>query len=206
LYDSWRWREIALTVEAVRPFLGAPMPDFRMSCPNTACAKRLLIPLRPGAKNCKARCSACRTVFRITLATPAEDNTPIAPIAPHGPATDDDESGGGSYGLAEENSLTYLLRREQDGFKLSAQEKATKRRLIDEKLAADPEHCPACEGPMAWDAVVCVACGLNLQTGKRLKTVVERPEKKPVEDGGESNAGEVLGEIAELIIDILGDG
>src|SRR3954447_18581981 len=115
-YHSRRCRGIAAPAETIRPpvFGERPMSDFRMSCPNTACAKRLLIPLRPGAKSCKARCSACRTVFRVTLATPAEDNTPIAPIAPHGPSADDEASGGGSYGLAEESSLTYLLRREQD--------------------------------------------------------------------------------------------
>jgi len=132
----------------------------------------------------------------------------MEPIAPRGPGADDEEYSGGSYGLAEETSLNYLLRREQDGFKLSPQEKETKRRLIDEKMEADPNRCPACDGKWGRDAVVCVACGFNLETGKRLKTVVEKPKAQPTGHGG-GEAGDALetaGKIAEIIIDILGSG
>ncbi|MCI0464280.1 MAG: zinc ribbon domain-containing protein [Gemmataceae bacterium] len=38
-------------------------------------------------------------------------------------------------------------------------------------------QCPACDEPLPDDAVLCVNCGLNLQTGKRLKTVVTKERK-----------------------------
>jgi hypothetical protein len=36
--------------------------------------------------------------------------------------------------------------------------------------AAKGKKCPACESPVAADAVLCVNCGHNLKTGKKLKT------------------------------------
>ena len=32
------------------------------------------------------------------------------------------------------------------------------------------ETCPGCDAPLAADAVLCVKCGLNLQTGKKIST------------------------------------
>ena len=40
--------------------------------------------------------------------------------------------------------------------------------------AAADSQCPECSGAMAQDAVVCISCGFNRATGKRLKTVAQR--------------------------------
>ena len=46
---------------------------------------------------------------------------------------------------------------------------------------AKPEGkvCPGCGSPLAEGAVICVKCGLNLKTGKKLQTVFEEPEPEP---------------------------
>jgi hypothetical protein len=43
--------------------------------------------------------------------------------------------------------------------------------------------CPSCSAPLAPGAVLCVNCGYNLKTGKKLSAVV-------VETDGEDDAGE----------------
>ena len=35
-------------------------------------------------------------------------------------------------------------------------------------------NCPECEASLPDDAVLCVSCGLNLKTGRRLKTTKKR--------------------------------
>ncbi len=55
----------------------------------------------------------------------------------------------------------------------------------DDDLPADaPEEppipkCPSCNAEVAPDAIICINCGTNLQTGERLQTeAVEEPEEK----------------------------
>jgi hypothetical protein len=43
--------------------------------------------------------------------------------------------------------------------------------------AGPQEPCPACGSAMASDAVLCIECGFNLKTGKRLRTVKQRFER-----------------------------
>jgi hypothetical protein len=42
-------------------------------------------------------------------------------------------------------------------------------------------QCPSCHQPLAADAVVCIECGLNLETGRRLRTIHQhiRPDDPP---------------------------
>lgn len=44
--------------------------------------------------------------------------------------------------------------------------------------ASDYPDCPECDRPMERGAVVCLHCGFNTSTGKRLKTRVKRSAKK----------------------------
>jgi ssDNA-binding Zn-finger/Zn-ribbon topoisomerase 1 len=44
--------------------------------------------------------------------------------------------------------------------------------------AAGDSQCPECNEPMAGDAVVCIVCGFNRATGKRLKTVSQRVARR----------------------------
>lgn len=39
--------------------------------------------------------------------------------------------------------------------------------------------CPDCGKPLAEGAVICINCGFNLKTGKKLQTVFEEPEPEP---------------------------
>ncbi len=39
--------------------------------------------------------------------------------------------------------------------------------------------CPGCKQPLAEKAVICINCGLNLKTGKKLQTVFEEPKPAP---------------------------
>ena len=42
--------------------------------------------------------------------------------------------------------------------------------------APQTKACPDCGNPLPLMAVICVKCGLNLKTGKKLQTVFEPPE------------------------------
>src|SRR5262249_14765366 len=148
-----------------------PMPTVMVRCPNQRCAKALRITVNDGAAQLKCRCPGCRAPLSVALKK-------ASPPAPPKPAEEDE---GGTYGFAQETSLTYLLGREADGHRLSDGERADKRRLIAERLAASPRRCPACEGKLGRDALVCVACGLNMKTGKRPVARAERA----AEGGGE---------------------
>ena len=44
--------------------------------------------------------------------------------------------------------------------------------LIDEALVSMGTTCPECRNPMGKDGSVCVKCGFNLETGKRMGTKV----------------------------------
>jgi hypothetical protein len=118
-----------------------------------------------------------------------------------------EEDEGGTYGLAQETSLSYLLQREHDGYRLSAEEKATKKRLLADRLAANPGQCPACEEKLPRDGVICVCCGLNIKTGKRLTTTVERPAEEGREgfELDREAIGEGLEKVLDFIIDLADD-
>jgi hypothetical protein len=136
------------------------MDAIQIQCPQADCNKLLRIKVLPEQPTRKCRCPVCKTVFAMTVHPPTS------------PAEEEDSPG--VYGFAEESSLAYLVRREQDGFKLTPDEKKTKKRLLREKLAENPTCCPLCQMDIEKDAVICITCGLNLKTGKKLTTIVER--------------------------------
>src|SRR5262249_22270085 len=45
------------------------------------------------------------------------------------------------------------------------------------RVAAGPGRCPSCKAQLQANAVLCVSCGYNLQTGEKLATVRERKAK-----------------------------
>jgi hypothetical protein len=146
--------------------------------------------VKPEVGKAKLRCPACSATFDVQLRRPN----------PPGPA----EEEGGSYGLARETNLDYLLRREQDGFTLTRDELADKKRLIDERLAADPGECPDCGERKARRDVVCPHCRFNVRTGRRPRLRPEAaaeptPYTRPPEVFDEEDAEEVV----ELIVDII---
>lgn len=154
------------------------------------CARRLQVRVKPEVGKATLRCPACTTTFAVQLRKP----TPPEPA----------EEEVGSYGLARETNLHYLLRREQDGFTLSRDELADKKRLIEERLAADPGECPDCGERKARRDVVCPHCRFNVKTGRRPRRRPEpiaepSPYARPAEVFDEDDAEEVV----ELIVDII---
>tara|TARA_E500000318_G_scaffold80251_1_gene75374 strand:- start:437 stop:1216 length:780 start_codon:yes stop_codon:yes gene_type:complete len=61
--------------------------------------------------------------------------------------------------------------------------------------------CPKCEHPMMPDAVVCMGCGFNTQSGKRVFTRVQKAEKDKSSGGGGISLG---GENTVVIVGLLG--
>ena len=109
--------------------------------------------------------------------------------------------------LFRSTSLSYLLQREHDGYRLSDEEYAAKKRLLAERLEANPDQCPACEEKLPRDDVVCASCGLNIRTGKRRTTPVERPAEKGREgfELDREEVGEKLEEVLDFLIDLVDD-
>ena len=50
--------------------------------------------------------------------------------------------------------------------------------------------CPDCGKPLGEKAVICVNCGLNLKTGKKLQTVFEQPKPEPAKPAEPPKPGE----------------
>jgi len=160
----------------------------KLRCPNGKCDRRLQVRVKPETSRAKLRCPACSTYFAVRLRL----QPPPAPA----------EEEVGTYGLARETSLTYLLQREQDGYRLTAAEMDDKERLLDERLAADPDHCPACGEAMSRRQIVCPQCELNLKTGRRPRP---RFEAAPAAAAGSPIVinDETAEEVGELIVDII---
>jgi len=172
------------------------MPKLKLRCPTPSCARALQVQVAGGAPRVKLRCPACRATFAVNLTRKAP------PPGPPAPEPEPEEEG--TYGLARETNLAYLLRREQDGFTLTPEEKAAKKRLIRERLDADPGQCPACEARMGRRDVLCLECGFDIEAGRRRARKVEkdeedRPRERPGLDIDEDDVEEVI----DLAIDII---
>ncbi len=163
----------------------------KLCCPNRTCGRRLQVRVKSKSSSVKIRCPACSKLFAVRL----RQQRPPAPA----------EEEGGTYGLARETSLSYLLRREQDGHELSASEQEDKERLIDERLAADPDSCPACEARMSRREIVCPQCELNLKTGRRPRIRPEAPAAAKAAGAPRVFDEEAAEEIAEGVIDIISE-
>jgi len=183
------------------------METVSIHCPNTKCAKKLRLSLDPSKSERKCRCPACQTLFAITLAPPKpalpdEDDPGLAPLElSRKPTQEDLEDDGVGYGMAAESSLSYLLRRECDGFKLSDEEKATKKRLLAEKLQANPRECPYCQLKIQKGAAFCPSCKLDIAKGRLPKP--EKPEEEIVPDKNAPHKAAAVAAAAEIILTIL---
>src|SRR5689334_17582534 len=104
---------------------------FRVRCPSSQCGKAIALHVPESAHPARCRCPSCGARFKV--GRPAAVKT----------ATTENEVG--SYAVAAESSIGYLLAREADGFRLTAEEKAAKHRLITQRLASCPDRCPGCE-------------------------------------------------------------
>jgi DNA-directed RNA polymerase subunit RPC12/RpoP len=126
----------------------AEAAQAKFSCPS--CGRQFTWKPELAGKGAKCKCGATITVpAKPQAAAPAR-----APAAAAAPAAD------------EGNPL--------DGYDFSTAEAAPK------KAAAAPAdaalRCPSCGGTMLPGAVICVTCGFNLKTGKRMSTVMGGPD------------------------------
>ena len=135
------------------------MFQVKMRCPNQTCSRQLQLHVKSQDSRSSFRCPSCSTKFAVGV-------RPQKPPAP--PAEEV-----GTYGFARETSLSYLLQREQDGHKLSREEKADKKRLLQERLDADPDACPDCGGRLRRRDVECRQCGFSLETWRRPRVPYE---------------------------------
>lgn len=103
------------------------------------CGAKLRV--KPEGLGRKARCPKCSEVFVVAADAPSP---PPQPAQPAGPAPDS---------LLDE---------------LAAQER-TAQATAQPRPTGGARACPQCGNRMPADAVVCVSCGYNLQTGKILK-------------------------------------
>jgi hypothetical protein len=70
----------------------------------------------------------------------------------------------------------------------------------------DTNHCPNCGATLPTSAVVCVDCGFNLKSGRRLHTVVEQPDSDTQQPRAESRYGfGPYGLVARAIVALLAD-
>jgi len=56
--------------------------------------------------------------------------------------------------------------------------------------AVEQPRCPKCEHPMMPDSVVCMGCGFNTQSGKKLHTRIQKADKDKSAGGGGASLGE----------------
>lgn len=78
--------------------------------------------------------------------------------------------------------------------------------LVDDAISQAPEPCPGCGMPCPKGAVICVKCGHNAATGKKLKSRVEK-ELSPAKvqaGGGGGAATAVAGASIDPILWIIG--
>lgn len=163
----------------------------RVRCPNNRCDKAMSLGVPDGVATARCRCPACGTRFKLNRPAPAK------------PAPKEEVGG---YALAAETSVGYLLTREADGFRLTAEEKAVKKRLIAGRLAEHPDRCPACE--QGWNATRqrCKGCGYDHEAGKRIvKSHNPTPVHLPSGVGEAAAAGVAADLAAEIGGEIIGE-
>ena len=173
------------------------MAVVKFVCPKAGCGKALSLAVSKPLTKGKSRCPDCGTAFAVAV-TAEEGFAPLVETRIVEPLAAPAELDGG-YGVAAESSLEYLIRRETDGHVLTAEQRGVKKKLIAERTEAEPRNCPACRREIGRKAVVCVGCGFDRRTMKRLKT--ETADERVAEAEAElrkEQAKSLLGGIVEI--------
>ncbi len=126
------------------------------TCP---CGKRMRVPA--SALGRKARCPACAGVFVVGKASeavqparPKPAPQPVAPPPPPEPPEQEEQPDDGTYGWSESSTDSLLSEAE-------AQQAAG--------VGPSYKLCPHCGTTMQADARLCVACGFDTKTGRRMQ-------------------------------------
>jgi hypothetical protein len=140
---------------------------------------------------------ACQKELFGTLAVTSSQATPTSPVsrseedepspvapptrarpAALGPAHAAPQSGERGGRAVSERKPPVAVPAETDETEMMA-------RILDElPPAADGKVCPGCQNAMASDAVVCVSCGMNTQTGEQVRTKVIKQKKVAKKSSG----------------------
>lgn len=116
------------------------------------CGAKLKAPANAAGK--QARCPKCRA--SVTLVVPASAKAAPKPATVH--ATSD--AGDGLYDFAFDENIES-----------GAAVETPKPQSIEEYDERPPVECPACEQSLPADSKICVACGIDLKTGRGILMV-----------------------------------
>lgn len=133
-------------------------PEARISL-RCECGAKLRVKATMAGKT--GRCPKCQRKIAIPSADEAaESDTGPIPIG-DSPPMSDQPFGLGGGGMDDDGSLLDAL---------AAQEKSQP--AIDQPQSSKSTRpCPHCSQPVPTDSVLCISCGYNLETGKRVKAV-----------------------------------
>ena len=133
---------------------------IEFSCPN--CKKRYKIKDELAGR--KAKCAGCKSVMQIPEPAPAIPEEPaLEPLLDElGELGNELPSGAGSSAV------------EDDDLQLQAP-------------TASVAKCPSCAAPFSPGAVLCVVCGYNTKTGKKLTQTIETDKKAKRKKRGKSS-------------------
>lgn len=156
---------------------------IQFRCKN--CEKKIAVRAEYAGK--KAKCPGCKQPLRVPTPRPKRSATGV-PVAVG--AASGDSSAGGESSI----SLAALAEMEERA-PVELRELTPKvSRQSDAPRIAGGKDCPDCNASVKPDAVICVHCGHNFESGKRLKTKKESKVGKAIasvkdaatRDGGQS--------------------
>jgi len=126
----------------------------------TSCEKKIGVRAEYAGK--KVRCPGCKTAMRVPSPRPKRSATGT-PITARSSSSSSELSGSG-MSLAD---LAAMEERAQGEIKELSAKAASQ---PSSQRVAGGKECPSCEASIKPDAVICVHCGHNFDSGKKLKT------------------------------------
>lgn len=148
------------------------------------CEKKIAV--RPDYAGKKVRCPGCKQPIRVPSPRPQRSATGV-------PVAMGDSPGDSSAGGASSISLEALAAMEENA--------TAELRHLSPKSSAQPEamrvpggkECPGCDASVKPDAVICVHCGHNFESGKQLKTKKSKERQVSVKGAAAGTGKAVLG-------------
>lgn len=143
------------------------MPEvIKFKC--KACEKKISVRAEYAGK--KAKCPGCKAPLRVPSPRPKRSSTGV-PIAAGVSDPSSSSAGAKSYSLADLAEMEANATVEIKELSHKAGSRPSSVRI------AGGKDCPECSSSCKPDAVLCVHCGHNFESGKRLKTKKQKAAK-----------------------------